>query len=98
RLISNLDGGRCADVGRAARMRRSRTRPGCQMDRSAGVGVPTIVDLEPQTMVDARTRHADGMSAERPPSGGFRGRSTTVYGGRGGSTTVYGGRGRSTTV
>src|SRR5689334_15338536 len=34
-------------------------------------------------MVDPPTRHADEMSAERPPSGGIRGRSTTVWGNSG---------------
>src|SRR5262249_22164065 len=38
----------------------------------------TTVHMSSQTMADPPTRHADEMSAERPPSCTFRGRSTTV--------------------
>jgi hypothetical protein len=38
----------------------------------------TIVYADPKTVVDPPTRHADEMSAERPPSGRFRARAATV--------------------
>jgi hypothetical protein len=40
-------------------------------------GTSTIVHAAEKTVVDPPTRHADEMSAQRPPSAATRGRSTT---------------------
>src|SRR6185437_1318150 len=45
--------------------------------RSSGSG-STAVSANTHTVVDPPTRHADEMSAQRPPSAATRGRSTTV--------------------
>jgi hypothetical protein len=37
------------------------------------------VSVDAQTVVDRPTRHADETAADQPPSGAFRGGSTTVY-------------------
>src|SRR6185437_14869502 len=63
-------------------------------DRSATVfagangGGAATVDAAGQTMAAPPPRHAGEMSADRPPSGTDRGRSTTVRHNRGRSTTV----------
>src|SRR5690242_11981404 len=41
-------------------------------------GASTIVYIDRMTVVDVPTRHADELSAERPPSGTFGGGSTNV--------------------
>ena len=57
------------------------------------------VDTAAQTLVDPPTRHADEMSADRPPSRGNRGRSTTVTRKSGQiDHRSRGNRGRSATV
>src|SRR5690242_12761770 len=55
-----LDGGHCARQDAA------------NVDRSGGSS--TTVTAATKTVVDPPTRHADEMSAERPPSGTFGGR------------------------
>src|SRR5215470_3674985 len=83
------DGGRSADISSACRGGAAATvwliaqtvvdPPACT---TAGDGPPrtgsTTVYAHAQTVVDAPSRHADAMSAERPPSGPVRGGSTTV--------------------
>ena len=50
----------------------------CARWLESGGGGSTTVDVSRQTVVDAPTRLADEMSAERPASGPLRGASTTV--------------------
>ena len=67
RLAGRSDGGRCTtDAAAAGRGR-----------RCSGGGSSTVY-VNTRTVVDPPTRHADEMSAQRPPSGPIRGRSTTV--------------------